>query len=67
MNTVYQVSKSDYQILVSLYRLMKGRRNNLINRQMLLEDSGVLDVTLSSRINNVHIKEKIINEYKEIN
>jgi hypothetical protein len=62
----YCVSETDFKILASVYRLLKGRRSNVINRQMILEDSGVPSSTLSERIGNYYLKVNLLNQDKEI-
>ncbi len=62
MNTPLQVSKSDYQILVSIYQILKGGKGE-ITRQSILKESGVSRQVLDNRFKNVHIKENILKEY----
>lgn len=61
MNTQYQVSRSDFVVLTTIYKMLKGVKCN-INRQDIIKNSGVPACTLSQRINNVHIKENILKE-----
>jgi hypothetical protein len=61
MNIQYQVSKSDYQILIAIYQMLKGGKSE-ITRQSVIQKSGVSESSLRNRINNVYIKENILKE-----
>lgn len=62
----FEVSEVDFRVLTSLYKLLKGQRENEITRQMLIADSGVLNSSLSNRVQNYFLKEKLLNESREI-
>jgi hypothetical protein len=63
MRTQYQVSKSDFKILISILKMLKGGKCE-INRQSVIRSSGVSESTLRQKINNVYLKENILKEKK---
>jgi len=62
----FVVNETDYKVLISVYKSLKGVYKGSVTREMIIEDSGVLAGTLSARINNYFMKEKLLNEDKEI-
>lgn len=61
MNIQYQVSRSDYIVLTTIYKLLKGCKCT-ISRQDILRKSGVPECTLSNRVNNVYKKENFLKD-----
>jgi hypothetical protein len=59
MNIPYQVSKSEYKILIAILKMLK-EKNTVIDRQSIIFESGVSKQLLYSKVNNVYIKENIL-------
>lgn len=62
----FVVNETDYKVLLSVYKSLKGVYRGSVTRKMIIEDSGLRPNTLCMRINNYYMKEKILNEDKEI-
>ena len=59
----FEVSKTDYQILVSVLNLLKqGGRECAITRTDILRESGVSSCMMTKKLHNLHMKEKQLKE-----
>lgn len=59
----FEVSKTDYQILVSVLNLLKqGGYGCQISREDIIRESGVAPCTVSRKIHNLYLKEKQLKE-----
>lgn len=62
----FVINETDYKVLISVYKSLRGVYKGSVTRKMIIEDSGVRPNTLCMRINNYYMKEKLLNEDKEI-
>lgn len=59
----FEVSKTDYQILVSVLDLLKkGGYGAQINRKDIIRESGVSSSLVTRKINNLYLKQKQLKE-----
>jgi len=59
----FEVSKTDYQVLVSVLSLLKqGGYGCAISREDIIRESGVSSCMMTKKIHNLYLKEKQLKE-----